>query len=469
MLFSVLLFSQSQINWNNSLDVSTSGFGNLHPRIVSDANGNALILWGNSSSNRTVFSRWNGSSFTNPAWLNTAAYPNFAASWAGPDIASKGDTVYVVFKMTPEDTNHIYCCHSFNGGVSFTMPVRVDFIADSVCRFPTVAVDASGNPMIAFMKFNSSFMQSRWVVTKSNDYGNTFTTDVLASGWSGGNVCDCCPGSLLFKDGKTFMTYRDNLNNVRDTWTAYSSDNGISFTNGWNVDQNNWVLSSCPSMGPDAAIIGDTLYTVFATGASGTARCYLSKSLISTQTVVSIQPLTASMSGITNQNYPRIDASGNALAIVWKQVESGNAKLALLFTNNVANGFSSPIEFITTSNVTNVDVALHNGKIMTAWEDDMSGTVKYRDGTYTDATMINPTTSTQKIICNSMGSQLHLFHSSEINQVTVFNVTGTCVLNEMNPSPILSLANLSNGFYIVQFDLKNSNQKISLPFVKTDE
>lgn len=81
------------------------------------------------------------------------------AGWMGPDIAAHGDTVYVVFKQSPEgsDSSHIFCARSFDGGQTFNTPVRVDNIADSLSRFPTVTTDDSGNPIIGFMKFNSSF------------------------------------------------------------------------------------------------------------------------------------------------------------------------------------------------------------------------------------------------------------------------------------------------------------------------
>lgn len=48
------------------------------------------------------------------------------------------------------------------------------------------------------MKFNSSFKDSRWVVSKSTDFGLTFLQDIKASNWFGSEeVCDCCPGVLI--------------------------------------------------------------------------------------------------------------------------------------------------------------------------------------------------------------------------------------------------------------------------------
>ena len=200
------------ITWdNNGMDISNNSFGSMHPRIAKDRAGNPLVVWGRMSDKSVMFSRWNGTAFTTPVRLNPSGMDVATASWMGPDIASHGDTVYVIVKRTPEvtDTNYIYIIRSFDGGQSFVAPVRVDMIADSISRFPTIATDPLGNPLVAFMKFNSSFSDSRWVVTKSTDFGNTFSPDVLASGWDGSTeVCDCCPGSIVSDGNNSAVLYR---------------------------------------------------------------------------------------------------------------------------------------------------------------------------------------------------------------------------------------------------------------------
>jgi len=272
LLFSISVSAQSGITWTTGTDIYNNTYSNMHPRMALDRQGNPLIVWGKMSDESVYFSRWNGTMFTTPVKLN-GTMTVAAASWMGADIASHGDTVYVVMRQTPEsaDTSkHIYIVRSFNGGQNFSSPIRVEYIADSVSRFPTVTTDATGNPIVAFMKFNSSFMDSRWVVVKSNDYGTTFSTDVKASGWgSSAEVCDCCPGAIVSSANKTAMLYRDNNSNIRDIWTGISNNNATSFPSGFEVDNNNWMVMSCPSSGPDGVIIGDTLYSTFMSSGSG--------------------------------------------------------------------------------------------------------------------------------------------------------------------------------------------------------
>jgi len=102
------LCAQSVVTWSQTEQVAASQFDNMHPRIVTDGSGDPMIIWGSNSSKEVLFSRWTGTGFTTPVRLNPEIIPIFAASWAGPDIAAHGDTVYVVFKETPEDASSLF-------------------------------------------------------------------------------------------------------------------------------------------------------------------------------------------------------------------------------------------------------------------------------------------------------------------------------------------------------------------------
>lgn len=474
LLFSTicLLASAQIVTWDSVMDVSTSDFGNEHPRVVVDGSGNPMILWGDSD--KAMFARWNGFSFDTPVRMNPIGVQIFAQSWAGPDIAAKGDTVYVIYKQSPEDVNHIYLVRSYDGGVTFILPpVEVDTIGTDLSRFPTITVDDVGNPIVAFMKFDSAFSDARWVVTKSSDYGSTFTPDVVASNWSGGDVCDCCPGSIVSEGNTVAMLYRDNMNNIRDSWVGISNDGGSSFTNGWNIDAMNWMLMMCPSTGPDGVIIGDSLYSVFMNGASATT-VYWSASSLSTMQKGPTKPLTGVIPGLASQNYPRIANDGNAVAVVWKQRVNNSDQLAMRFTNNISN---SPLNSYTTvamAGVMNTDVAVHDGNVFVVWEDMNSGTVKYRKGIF------NPfSTSISSIQYNAF--QLIASPNPSSNAWTVEGNTNTnitdislynCIGEQLTMKPFTQNGNhisiiientlLPKGVYILRVSNEKNSQSIRL-------
>ncbi|HKR05148.1 MAG TPA: T9SS type A sorting domain-containing protein [Bacteroidia bacterium] len=466
--------AQGSITWTTGMNIASNTYGNMHPRITTDAAGNPLVIWGRMSDASVFISRWNGTAFTmpvkvNPAWLTIAT-----AAWMGPDIAAKGDTVYVVMKRTPEpsDTSHIYITRSFDGGITFSAPVQVDFIADSVSRFPTVTTDNAGNPIVGFMKFDPGFGNARWAVTASNDFGNTFSSDVKASGWSGAGaaVCDCCPGALLKTGNTVAMLYRDNLSNIRDMWAGISTDGGNSFTQGMPLDQGNWMIMMCPSSGPDGTIIGDTLYTTYMSGAGGNTLVYLSKSGISSLTGASGNPLTGTFPGLASQNFPRIASSQNALAVVWKQSVNGADQLALRFTNNIAAGFPAAYDTVDLNDITNADVALTDGNIFIVWEDDNSGTVKYRHGTFTSTTGV-PENKAQNLFFmypNPVNGALN-FKSPSLGwaAISVYNLTGEKIYSEnvfLSAENKLDFSPLSNGMYFLK--IQNENFSESIKFIK---
>ncbi len=113
------------------------------------------------------------------------------------------------------------------------------------------------------------FSDARYVVSRSTTYGTSFSADVLASG-TAGDVCDCCPASIVSSGSTAVMLFRNNVSMIRDMWAGVSTDGGLTFPGLMAVDTTNWMLMSCPSSGPDGFIIGDSLYTVFMSTSTGT-------------------------------------------------------------------------------------------------------------------------------------------------------------------------------------------------------
>lgn len=380
------LLSYSQITWEETIQVAGSDYGNNHPRMVLNTAGEPLIIWGKSGN--AMYSKWDGDGFTEPVQLNPDGTSIAEADWMGPDIAAYGDTIYVVFKETPEndDNSHIWCLASFDGGTTFGNPVRVEDVPDGRSRFAEVSTDDEGNPVVAFMRFDMNFIVPRWVVTRSDDYGNSFLPDVKASGWSSqsSEVCDCCPGTVLCSGNTIVMVYRDNNSNIRDNWAGVSTDLGNTFSGGMNLDKQNWMLNACPASGPDGIIIGDSLYSVSMNGANGISLVYFNSSYLPDMKAPEGMPLTGEFQGLNQQNYPRITHDGAKTAIVWKQIVMGVSQLPVLYTNDIADRFPDEYELIALQDVDNPDVALAGDKIYVVWQDVRSKSVKYRRGTITE-------------------------------------------------------------------------------------
>ena len=96
------------LNWSTTQTISSgsqSGYG--RPRVVTTANNSPLIMWTKTSTPKSVrVSKWNGTSFSIPYDI---VYPVLEVTgFIGPEIASKGDTVYVIFLSALSANNFVY-------------------------------------------------------------------------------------------------------------------------------------------------------------------------------------------------------------------------------------------------------------------------------------------------------------------------------------------------------------------------
>ncbi len=413
--------AQGQITWSAPITVTTGGaYGAYHPRIALNRSGNPYVLWGKNDT-KAYFSKLSGTAFTTPVAVSDP-YTVFAQSWAGPDLAAYGDTVYVTMKVKPEDvaTNHMYLAHSYNGGATFSAPVRIDNIDTSLSRFPIVTTTDDGNPMVAFMKFNTAFGDAHYRVARSTDFGASFTADVLASG-PAGTVCDCCPAAVIATGTSALMLFRNDMSNIRDIWAGVSVDGGTTFPTVTNIDSNNWMIMSCPASGPDGVVIGDSLYSVYMSKPGGTQMVYFSRMSL-TGLYSASSPITGVFTGLNQQNYPRIANSGNAVGTVFYQKTTAGSSIAFGFANNITSGYFTTFDTIATGvAVANADIALAPGEIHVVWQDG-TGTVKYKKGTYGSTTAVlgdlgktkidiypNPSTNTILVSLNGVGQINHAF------------------------------------------------------------
>lgn len=455
--------AEAQLVFNPVIGLAPSTFDNLRPRISVDRQGEPMVVWYHALEQSVYFSRWNGTGFGTPNRLTPLGFNAGGASWMGPEISSFGDTVYIVVKKMPEtiDSNRVFLYRSFDGGNTFLSPTQLAFINDSLSWLPTVSVDNAGHPLVAFIKTGLGFTHPEWVFSRSNDYGASFEPDVLAGEWSGPNseACDCCPGSIAATANRVNVTYRDNLNDVRDIWSGFSADGGNSFTNGIAVDNNNWMAMSCPASGPDTYIHGDTLYTVFMSRGNGSFRNYISKTSLTSQAMISFNALADTIVGLTQQNLPRIAGSGSVAAIAWRQVANATVQLPLLINFDIGGSGTWQLVNVDSDYITNTDVAVSNDAVHVVWQDDNAGLIQYRKGNFATSSLSNnhSDNSTPFNVSVSSNDIIVVSSSNQTFSVSMVDAYGKMIVDAKGSGTwMFDRTSISTGVYFI--NVTNGNQ-----------
>ena len=390
-------FSQ-QLNFGNYLTISSGADGYGRARIVTVSNGDPFIVWRKDSSPKMLkASRWTGSSFVSSYDItNVGVNPN---SWDGPEVAAKGDTVYVVFTSLATTQTSIMLIKSFDGGLTFSDTTRVSK-NDPLhkYRMGNIAIDKLGNPVVSYMQYLLNWTEPKQMVNKSNDFGNSFVGAVEASHLSPGEPCDCCKSSLVIDNDNIYLLYRNNENNVRNSFVAKSSNGGLSFDTYSDLDDFNWIISSCPATTPKGVVNNDSLIVVRKSGATGNNEVVISSidktSLSSAQCVNIDYPPSG-----TIQNYPEIDNKDDSLFVVWQDNRNGLTDCFIKYSFNGVNNLTHLSSF-TDSSVTgpkfNPHLAYSNNKLHLVYTDYSSYSIKYVKANIGNTTFVNENKNLQK-------------------------------------------------------------------------
>jgi hypothetical protein len=399
LFISAAVMSQTLgVSWSSPVNVGTGSLhNNIYPRITLTSGDTPVVVWEDNSPAKVYSARKSGSSFSLPIVVNPTGLSPFVANWAGAELSSSGDTVFIVFTSTPVLSGNAYIVRSVDGGMSYSDTVRVDQDSAKVPSFPSVIVLPGGNPIVNYMIADDGTMvNTEYVVSRSTDSGNTFLPSVLPV--NPGNVCDCCPGSMAVSGNSVALLYRNNIGNIRDMWSSFSTDAGASFPVSSEIDTTDWLLMSCPSSGPSGVIIGDSLITTWMSGATGNSRIYLGTVNIADQQIGQqrqIYPV-----GTNTQNNPVIAGKGDTLGLVWLGYNGTSQEVLFTWSVTGAAGLGMKVDTLTkglTGHQSRPDIAFNNGKFHIVYSNSVGTQVHYIEGTLTTSLSVNEEISDEEM------------------------------------------------------------------------
>lgn len=386
-----LLIAQTSIYLSDAIPlVEETGFGNRSPRIVTLEDGRPVVYWGKPGNNSKLYiATWQDDGFGEPVTIDTDGIEvDIWQSGLGPQLAAQGNTIFLVFEAYNVG---IYSVRSTDGGLSFDAPVSVfDFPPGRVATLPSVTINSNGNPIISFVTTNFQEEEAQYEVSISLDGGATFEPTVVANTEaSGGEVCECCPATLsVTDDDELLLTFRNNDANIRDIWVSKSDANTLDFTIATDIDDTDWFITGCPSSGPDAFVVGDSLVAVASSGIPDAPGVYLS-TMNATNMDMGYQFKFPTFNGnAVVQNYPRISGHLDTIGVVYQ--EPGNIGTDVILswsvtgTGDMAQQLVQVTEEVLSQNYP--DIAFSNGVFHIVYADQSTGKVMYKQAGFSPFT-----------------------------------------------------------------------------------
>lgn len=376
-----LVFHAQVLSFTNHITISSDNEGYGRPRVALINDSDPVIIFRNNTIPKTIkMSRWNGIDFDSAYDItNIGVNPS---SQDGPEIAVKGDTIYVVFSSSATNFSSIMMIRSFDGGVSFSDTIRAsENSPQQICRMGNIAINKFGNPVISYMKYSLNFSNPKQMVRTSNDYGLTFNTAVEASLNAAEEPCECCKSSLIVKDENIFLLFRNNENNKRNSHVAKSNNNGLSFDIVNDIDDFDWVLNACPASTTNGVVYGDSLLIVKKSGATGNNEIVLTN--VSQADLNFSYNINIDYIPTITQRYPEISNSHDSIFIVWEDNRNGIQDCFLSYSLNGITNLNRGNIFTDSLSMGPKffpHVSFKNGNIHLVYVDYIESSIKYVKG-----------------------------------------------------------------------------------------
>jgi hypothetical protein len=282
---------------------------NVHPDLAVDAKGNIYATWiqNKDDASLVMFSKSEdrGRSFQAPVAVSPPEMDLDTGADGGPEIAvGKQGQIYLAWggTLSQEPTmrpsglevpgKHIhnsraaldmYFSRSLDGGKTFSAPKTVNDDVnieegDSLekqfrHRLPAMTLGPEDEIYITWIdKRKGDSLDPNITdifVTKSTDGGETFSPNVEATALQYESTCICCKPDISTGDGgEVAVTFRNSVDEVKDMYTAFSSDGGETYPQMIPVDHGGWQFFGCPMSGPSTAVRSDELHVAWADGAA---------------------------------------------------------------------------------------------------------------------------------------------------------------------------------------------------------
>ncbi len=197
-------------------------------------------------------------------------------------------------------------------------------------------IDNQGNLHLVYYNYASNYhlddVRYRFSESGSNGFNSSITLGIVTSNME---PCDCCQPDLKIDDnGDVYVIYRNNEQNIRDSYISVKRYGNQNFTEYFQVSNTQDFIGFCPSSGPSLDIKDGEIAIVYTS--YNDQSVYVSKSNLEDMDFSNYT--NANSDSNSFQNYPYILLDDN-LHVVWVDFDGYDIFYGMidLYTNGMVN------------------------------------------------------------------------------------------------------------------------------------
>ena len=282
-----------------------------------------------------------GATFSEPIQVNHLNNNIIAYGQSGSKIEAFNNNIFITYIDDRSGSWLIYLNISFDNGLTWQEEI---VISDTpyLNGYQDFEIDSNGNLHLVYYNYalnnHLEDVRYRFAASDNNDwnFSPSITLGIVNAEME---PCDCCQPDLeIDNNGNIYVAYRNNVQNLRDTYLTVKKFNEDGFNENYQVSNFQDYIPYCPSSGPDIDINENEIavaYTIYDDN-----KVYTS---ISDLDEINFSDFINIYDANGQQNYPYISLDENIL-IVWADyINSNNGDWEIYFairdleTNQMVN------------------------------------------------------------------------------------------------------------------------------------
>jgi len=311
------------------------------PELVATDDGNLHLVWVRElGSNKNVMyskSTDDGMTFSEPIQINQNSNSIVAYIQAGPKIKIRGNELLIIYMDHRTGLTNIYMNYSLDNGLTWSEDILVSD-QSYLQAYPDFEVSPDGTINLVYYSYNqnNSFNSVRYSTAQSGSF-NFSPSIAVGITTDSQEPCDCCQPDLEISDnGDLYLAYRNNVNDIRDTYITIKPNGSNSFNQPIQASFHNDYNNHCPSSGPSMEIENNMIALSYRV--SDAATSYIDYSDIA---IVSFNNALSISSPEASPNFSDIILNDEYIHIGWMDYGTGNPDVLYgvnqLGTGNIIN------------------------------------------------------------------------------------------------------------------------------------